>query len=236
MQDHLLKYYFWVNKWECFWIRLTFESIHRVKKIALCNVGGPYLITWKPEWNKMLIRRELLLEKAMASHTSTLAWKIQWMEKPGGLQSMGSLGVGHDWAPSLWLFTFMHWRRKWQPTPVFLPRESQGWGSLVGCHLWGRTESDTTEATQLLYDCTELTGLNWASWWHWGHCTLPAFRFQLKQLLFLALQPARFQRRVTPLVLLILRPLGPEKSELMQRLFHCEEVKINRDNNFELTN
>ena len=39
------------------------------------------------------------------------------------------------------------WRRKWQPTPVFLPGESQGWGSLVGCHLWGRTESDTTEAT-----------------------------------------------------------------------------------------
>ena len=46
------------------------------------------------------------------------------------------------------LFTFMHWRRKWQPTPVFLPGESQGWGSLVGYHLWGCTESDTTEATQ----------------------------------------------------------------------------------------
>ena len=41
----------------------------------------------------------------------------------------------------------MHWRRKWQPTPVFLPGESQGRGSLVGCHLWGHTESDTTEAT-----------------------------------------------------------------------------------------
>ena len=46
---------------------------------------------------------------------------------------------------SLSLFPFMHWRRKWQPTPVFLPGESQGWGSLVGRHLWGRTESDTTE-------------------------------------------------------------------------------------------
>ena len=43
---------------------------------------------------------------------------------------------------------FMHWRRKWQPTPVFLPGESQGQGSLVGCSLWGRTESDTPEATQ----------------------------------------------------------------------------------------
>ena len=39
------------------------------------------------------------------------------------------------------------WRRKWQPTPVFLPGESQGRWSLVGCRLWGRTESDTTEAT-----------------------------------------------------------------------------------------
>ena len=44
-------------------------------------------------------------------------------------------------------FIFMPWRRKWQPTPVFLPGESQGWGSLVGCHLWGNTESDTTEVT-----------------------------------------------------------------------------------------
>ena len=50
-------------------------------------------------------------------------------------------------ATSLSLFTFMHWRRKWQPTPVFLPGESQGRGSLVGCRLWGRTESDTTEVS-----------------------------------------------------------------------------------------
>ena len=85
--------------------------------------------------------------KAMAPHSGTLAWKIPWTEGPGGLQSMGSLGVRHDWATSLSLLTFMHWRRKWQPTPVFLPGESQGRGSLVGCRLWGRTESDTTEAT-----------------------------------------------------------------------------------------
>ena len=87
-----------------------------------------------------------LTEKAMAPHSSTLAWKIPWMAEPGRLQSMGSLGVGHDWAISLYFFTFMYWRRKWQPTPVFLPGESQGRGSLVGCCLWGRTESDTTEA------------------------------------------------------------------------------------------
>ena len=40
------------------------------------------------------------------------------------------------------------WRRKWQPTPVFLPGVSQGWKSLVGCRPWGRTESDTTEETE----------------------------------------------------------------------------------------
>ena len=63
--------------------------------------------------------------------TPTFAWKIPWMEEPGRLQSMGSLRVGHDWATSLSLFTLMHWRRKWQPTPVFVPGESQGRGSLV---------------------------------------------------------------------------------------------------------
>ena len=89
----------------------------------------------------------LISEKAMAPHSSTLAWKIPWMEEPGRLQSMGLLGFGHNSATSLSLFTFMHWRRKWQPTPVFLPGESQGWGSLVGCYLWGCTESDMTEAT-----------------------------------------------------------------------------------------
>ena len=68
-------------------------------------------------------------EKAMAPHSSTLAWKIPWTEEPGGLQSMGLLRVQHDWATSLSLFTFMHWRRKWQPTPVSLPGESQESGA-----------------------------------------------------------------------------------------------------------
>ena len=86
-------------------------------------------------------------EKAMAPHSSTLAWKIPWTEEPGRLQSMRSRKVGHDWATSLSLFTFLHWRRKWQATPVFLPEEFQGWGILMGCRLGGRTESDTTEAT-----------------------------------------------------------------------------------------
>ena len=83
----------------------------------------------------------------MAPDSSTLACKIPWVEEPGRLQSMESLRVRHNWAISLSLFTFMHWRRKWQPTLVFLPGESQGQRSLVVCHLWGRTESDTTEVT-----------------------------------------------------------------------------------------
>ena len=78
----------------------------------------------------------------MAPHSSTLAWEIPWVEEPGRLQSMGLLSQTR-----LSNFTFMHWRRKWQPTPVFLPGEFQGWGSLVGCSLWGHTESDTTEVT-----------------------------------------------------------------------------------------
>ena len=82
------------------------------------------------------------LEKEMATHPDVLR-----MGEPVGLPSMGSLGVGHDSVTSFSLFTFTHWRRKWQPTPVFLPGESQGRGSLLGCRLWGRTESDTTEVT-----------------------------------------------------------------------------------------
>ena len=83
----------------------------------------------------------------MAPHFNTLAWKIPWAEEPGRLKSTGSLRVGHYRVTSLSFFTFMYWRRKWQPTPVFLSGESQGWGSLVGCHLWGSTESDITEVT-----------------------------------------------------------------------------------------
>ena len=89
-------------------------------------------------------------DKQVANNGTPLQYSClenPWMEEPGGLQSMGSHRVGHDWVTSLSLFTFMHWRRKWQPTPVFLPGESQGRGSLVRCRLWGRIESDTTEAT-----------------------------------------------------------------------------------------
>ena len=78
----------------------------------------------------------------MAPHSSTLAWKIPWKGEPGRLQSMGLLRVGHDWATSLWLFTFMHWRRKWQLTPVFLPGESQERGAWWAA-VYGVTQSRT---------------------------------------------------------------------------------------------
>ena len=90
----------------------------------------------------------------MAPHFSTLAWKIPWTEEPGRLQSMEWLRVGHDWATSLSLFTFMHWRRKWQLTPMFLSGESQGWRSLVGCHLRDHTESGS-------HDWSDLAVLSW---------------------------------------------------------------------------
>ena len=108
----------------------------------------------------------------MAPHSSTLAWKIPWTEEPGGPQSMRSLKVRHDWATSLSLFTFLHWRRKWQPAPVFLPGESQGRRSLVGGRLWGPTESDTTE--RLHFHFTLLSNTLKASHTHfllqtWNH-------------------------------------------------------------------
>ena len=99
---------------------------------------------------KMLLAsytNQLFPPLCLAPHSSTLAWKIPRTEEACRLQSMGLLRVGHDQVTSLSLFTFMHWRRKWQPTPVFLPGESQGQRSLVSCCLWGLTESDTTEAT-----------------------------------------------------------------------------------------
>ena len=110
----------------------------------------------------------------MAPHSSTLAWKIPWMEEPGRLQSMGSRRVGRDWATSLSPFTFMHWRRKWQSTPVFLPRESCVWRNLVGCCPYGRSESDTRlnmhacigegNGSPLQYSCLE-NHRDGGSWW-----------------------------------------------------------------------
>ena len=122
-------------------------SILRRSALFIVQLSHSYMTTGKT----ITLTRWTFVGKVMSllfnMLSSTLVWKIPWTEEPGGLQSMGSLRVRHDWATSLSLFTFMHWRRKWQPTPVFLPGESQARGSLVGCRLWGCTESDTTEAT-----------------------------------------------------------------------------------------
>ena len=87
--------------------------------------------------------QDILAEKAMAAHSSTLAWKIPWMEEPGRLQSIGSLRVGHDWASSLSLFTFMHWRRKWQPTPVCSCQENPRDGGALWATVYGVAQSWT---------------------------------------------------------------------------------------------
>ena len=82
----------------------------------------------------------------MAPHSSTFAWKIPWAEEPGRLQSMGSLES--DTTERLpFHFSLSCIGEGNSNSPVFLPGESQGQGSLVGCRLWGCTESDMTEAT-----------------------------------------------------------------------------------------
>ena len=86
------------------------------------------------------------MEKAMAPHSSTLAWKIPWAEEPGRLQSMGSRSPARL-SDFTFTFHFHALEKEMAAHPAFLPGESQGRGSLVGCCLWGRTESDMTEAT-----------------------------------------------------------------------------------------
>ena len=120
------------------WVCQTHPFFHSTNIYGTCPMHWACSIYFLEEDDK---------EKAKATHSNTLAWKIPRMEEPGRLQSMGSWGVRHNRATWLSLFTFMHWRRKWQPTPVCLPGESQGRGGLVGCRLWGRTELDTTEVT-----------------------------------------------------------------------------------------
>ena len=93
-------------------------------------------------FNKLLLADGM--EKVIAPHSSTLAWKIPWTEEPGRLQSMGLWRVRHDWVTSFSLFTFTHWRRKWQPTPVFLPGESQDRGAW-----WAAVYGITQNWTQL---------------------------------------------------------------------------------------
>ena len=81
----------------------------------------------------------------MATHSSTLVWKIPWMEEPGRRQFMGVSGGRTRLSDFTFTFHFHVLENEMATTPVFLPGESQGRGSLVGYHLWGRTELDTTQ-------------------------------------------------------------------------------------------
>ena len=106
-----------------------------ITQIILLYVMVKNLPAMQETWVRSL-GWENSLEEEMATHSSILAWRIPWTDR--GAWQAAVHGVAKSW---------MHWRRKWQPTPVFLPGESQGQGSLMGCCLWGHTESDTTEAT-----------------------------------------------------------------------------------------
>ena len=131
-------WYFWLERNMCAMVteKNSFQ-VHLVPCIQMNSIQGD-----AHKSNKFSLTNTIGSEKAMATHSSTLAWKIPWTEEPGRLQSLGSLRVGHDWATSLSLFTFMHWRRKWQPTPVFLPGESQGWGAWWAA-IYGVAQSQT---------------------------------------------------------------------------------------------
>ena len=122
----------------------TESSLHADSPLSPCIVLSTTICCYRPG-------PVLDSEKAMAPHSSTLAWKIPWTEEPGGLQSLGTQKVRHNWVNSLSLFPFMHWRRKWQPIPVFLPGESRGLWSLVGCHRVGHDWSDLEAAAVLDY-------------------------------------------------------------------------------------
>ena len=104
------------------------------------HIWGNWYLSWY-SWFQFVLHPAYHFTWCTPSHSRTLAWKIPQMEEPE-LDKTERVTV-----TSLSLFTFVHWRRRWQPTQVFLPGQSQGRGSLVGCRLWSRTESDTTEVT-----------------------------------------------------------------------------------------
>ena len=123
----------------------------QVDFLPLSQQGSPCILAFFLE--------EVRVSNLMAAHSSTIAWKIPWKEEPGRLQSMGSLRVRHDWATSLSLFTFLHWRRKWQPTPVFTclenPRDGEPDGlPSKGSHRVGHDWSDLAVAESVSFGGT----------------------------------------------------------------------------------
>ena len=129
--------------------------------ILFCNVKPRSDLFFKHDFVEISIlkfRENSLMNCIyMAPHSSTLAWKIPWMEEPERLQSMGSLTVGHNWATSLSLFSFMHWRRKWQPNPVFLPEKIPETGEPGGLLSMG---SQSRTLLKRLSDSSSITYFN----------------------------------------------------------------------------
>ena len=123
----------------CFGLVKNHQQSIRLRKVSNMGCVGhhsPPCLEWPPK--KASINQAAsshFSEKAMAPHSSTLAWKIPWTEEPGRLQSMGSLRVNTTERLHFHFSLSRIGERQWQPTPVFLPGESQGQGSLVGCRL-----------------------------------------------------------------------------------------------------
>ena len=122
----------WRRKWQATRLSLSGKSRGQ-RRLVGCSPWG---------------RKELGRTEQLTGEGDGTPLQFSCLENPmdGGAWWAADHGVAEGWTRPR-DFTFTHWRRKWQPTPVFLPGESQGWGSLVGGRLWGRAESDTTEAT-----------------------------------------------------------------------------------------
>ena len=110
------------QQWPQAWKRSVFIPITKKGNAKECS-----------NYHTVALISHASMKMTEAPHSSTLPGKSHWTEEPGRLQSMGSWRVGHDWATSISLFTFMHWRRKWQPTPVLCLENPTGQRSLVGC-------------------------------------------------------------------------------------------------------
>ena len=118
----------------------------------------------------------------MALHSSTLAWKIPWMEEPGRLQSMGLPRVGHDWETSLSLFTFIHWRRKWNPLQCSClenPRDGEAWWAAVSGVAQSQTRlkrlSSSSSSSRVSWQCSLVSAVQQCGSAVWIHVSPPSW-------------------------------------------------------------
>ena len=152
---------------------------NKIIVIKMTNFKGMWvsglLILWLKnsylQQHRMLYRNICVLAQVMAPHSSILAWRIPWMEDPGGLQSMGSLRVEHDWATSLALFTLMHWRRKSNPFQCSClenPRDGEAW--------WAAVYGVAQSRTQLKWLSSSSSSNTGEPWGRLSKCQAPCHR------------------------------------------------------------